>query len=59
LHYEQWPAPVPLFLLSLVLGWLVYRTGRLTSSIVLHATFNSFSTILMLLMTEAAPELVK
>ena len=31
LHADQWPAPVPLFLLSLVLGWLYLRTGGLAA----------------------------
>lgn len=50
LHFGQWPAPIPLFVLSLALGWLAQRTGRLTASIALHATFNGASTVMMLLL---------
>jgi membrane protease YdiL (CAAX protease family) len=49
MHYEQWPAPVPLFVLSLALGWLYQRTGRLGGPLALHATFNGFSTVVMFL----------
>ncbi len=50
LHYGQWPAPIPLFVLSMALGWLAQRTGRLAASIALHATFNGASTLMMLLL---------
>jgi membrane protease YdiL (CAAX protease family) len=48
-HFPQWPAPVPIFFLSLGLGVLYQRTGKLTAPIVLHATFNGVSTFLMFL----------
>jgi membrane protease YdiL (CAAX protease family) len=48
-HYQQWPAPVPIFLLSLGLGYIYQRTGRLVAPIALHATFNGLSTTLMFL----------
>jgi hypothetical protein len=48
-HFPQWPAPVPIFFLSLGLGVLYQRTGKLTAPIVLHATFNGVSTLLMFL----------
>ncbi len=44
LHLAQWPAPIPLFVLSMGLGVLIQRTGSLWPSIVLHATFNALST---------------
>jgi membrane protease YdiL (CAAX protease family) len=53
MHYAQWPSPVALFPLSLALGWLAHRTGRITASIVLHAAFNGFSTTMLLLVTQA------
>lgn len=58
LHAPQWPAPVPLFLLSLVLGWLYLRTGRLVASWALHAAFNGLSTacVLLLVQADALPE---
>jgi membrane protease YdiL (CAAX protease family) len=55
LHAPQWPAPIPLFFLSLVLGWLALRTGRIWASIALHAGFNATSTALMLVLFLGAP----
>ena len=45
----QWPAPVAIFLLSLGLGALYQRTGSLVASFVLHAAFNGFSTLTLIL----------
>ncbi len=53
LHAAQWPAPVPLFVLSLVLGWLYLRSGRLVAPWTLHTAFNALSTICMLLQVQA------
>jgi membrane protease YdiL (CAAX protease family) len=47
LHAPQWPAPIPIFVLSLVLGTLYVRTGSLIAPIVMHAAFNGLSTIAM------------
>lgn len=49
LHFGQWPAPVPLFLLSLGLGELYRRTGSLVAPIALHAAFNGLSMAVLLL----------
>ncbi len=49
LHAAQWPAPIPLFLLSLVLGRLRRQTGSLWAPIALHAGFNAISTVLLVL----------
>jgi membrane protease YdiL (CAAX protease family) len=48
-HFPQWPAPVPIFFLSLALGVLYQRTGSLAAPITLHAMFNGVSTVLMFL----------
>jgi len=40
LHYDAWPAPVPLFVLSLFLGYLGYRTSSLIAPIAMHCAFN-------------------
>ena len=49
LHATQWPAPLAIFLLSMALGALYHRTGSLLAVITMHATFNGFSTLLLLL----------
>ena len=51
LHYAQWPAPVPLFVLSLALGEVYRRTGSLVAPIALHAAFNSLSTVALLVVS--------
>jgi membrane protease YdiL (CAAX protease family) len=47
LHAPQWPAPIPIFVLSLVLGTVSVRTGSLIAPIVMHAAFNGLSTTAM------------
>jgi hypothetical protein len=50
-HFQQMPAPIGIFFLSLVLGTLYERTESLVPSIVLHALFNGFNTTLFLAAT--------
>lgn len=38
--HPVWPAPVALFLMGLVLGWLYQRTQSLVGTIAFHALFN-------------------
>lgn len=57
LHYTVWPTPVPIFFLSLVLGFLYQRTGSLAAPIALHMTFNGISTVLMFLTIGGAAKL--
>lgn len=40
LHMDAWPSPIPLFLLSLGLGFVAYRTQSLWGAILMHALFN-------------------
>lgn len=47
IHLPQWPAPVPIFVLSMALGNLYMRTGSLVAAIAMHATFNLFSTLVL------------
>lgn len=49
LHGSQWPAPIPLFFLSLVFGYLTLRTGNLLASFTFHALFNGTSTTALFL----------
>lgn len=44
-HASSWPDPVPLFALSLVLGWLGWRTQGVIAPMVCHALFNATSII--------------
>ncbi len=46
--HSAWPAPVPLFVLGVVLGWLAQRTQGLVAPMVLHALFNSVACVQML-----------
>jgi membrane protease YdiL (CAAX protease family) len=48
-HAFAWPTPIPLFFLSLVLGYLAYRTQSLVAPITLHAIFNAVTCIVLLL----------
>jgi membrane protease YdiL (CAAX protease family) len=55
LHAPQWPAPVPLFLLSVGLGLVYQRTGSLIAPICMHAIFNGFSTLTLFAMALEPP----
>lgn len=46
-HWEQWPAPVAIFFLSLSLGFVFQRTGSLWSSFIVHSLFNGLSTAVL------------
>ncbi|MBN1852064.1 MAG: CPBP family intramembrane metalloprotease [Pirellulales bacterium] len=46
-HVGQGAAPIPLFFLALVLGYLYQQTHRIVPCIVLHMIFNAFSLILL------------
>ena len=50
LHSNAWPAPIPLFVLALFLGYLAHHTNSLVGPITLHATFNTVSMFVLLLM---------
>jgi membrane protease YdiL (CAAX protease family) len=49
IHASVWPTPVPLFVLSLGLGVLAYRSGSLVGPIALHGLFNGVSCVQLLL----------
>lgn len=48
-HSSVWPSPLPLFLLSILFGWLAIRTGGIACSIIVHGLFNAVSTFYVLL----------
>lgn len=48
MHVDAWPAPIPLLVLALALGWLAYRTRSILAPAVFHAFFNGISTVLLL-----------
>jgi Type II CAAX prenyl endopeptidase Rce1-like len=58
-HAAQWPAPIPIFVLSLVLGTIYYRTGSLIASICMHGAFNGLSTLMMFFVLLVGPEVDK
>ncbi len=47
-HSGVWPSPVPLLLLALGLGYLAYRAQSLAAPILIHALFNGFNCVLIL-----------
>ncbi len=48
MFHPTWPAPIALFVLSLGLGWLAYRTRSLVGPMVLHGMFNGVSSLALL-----------
>jgi membrane protease YdiL (CAAX protease family) len=46
-HAPQWPAPIALFLLAMVIGTVYDRTGSLIAAVCMHATFNGISTLML------------
>ncbi|MCS7046068.1 MAG: CPBP family intramembrane metalloprotease [Gemmataceae bacterium] len=56
LAHGAWPAPVPLVLFGLLVGWLQLRTQNLLAGIVFHALFNAVAFIVLLTSTLAGHE---
>ncbi|HZW29820.1 MAG TPA: CPBP family intramembrane glutamic endopeptidase [Isosphaeraceae bacterium] len=54
-HIPQWPAPIPLFVLSLAIGTVYHRTGSLIAAVCMHAVFNGFSVLGLIIMLVGAP----
>jgi membrane protease YdiL (CAAX protease family) len=51
LHADQWPAPIPLFVLSMGFGEVYRRSGSLVAAIAMHACFNGLSMAVLLVAT--------
>lgn len=49
-HGPQWPAPIALFVLALAIGTVYHRTGSLIAAICMHAIFNGFSMLALIIM---------
>ena len=58
-HAAQWPAPIALFALALVIGTVYHRTGSLIAAIFMHATFNGLSTLALFIELVNRANLVK
>lgn len=57
MHLGQGAAPIPLFFLSLGLGYLYQRTRCLTACIVVHAMLNGQSMVLLLIKMFVLPDI--
>lgn len=44
-HGGAWPAPIPLALLGVALGWLAFRTQGLVAPLVCHSLFNGLTIV--------------
>lgn len=55
-HFGQWPAPLPLFVLAIGLGLLYRRTRSIIAPIAAHATFNGLSTVAMIVVVSMLPK---
>jgi membrane protease YdiL (CAAX protease family) len=49
MHFGQGAAPIPLFFLSLGLGYLYRQTGNLTACVVVHMVLNSLTLLVEIL----------
>lgn len=49
IHVHAWPTPVPLVWLGVGLGWLAWRGQSLAGPMMLHAVFNAFACLVLLL----------
>lgn len=47
MHFDHGPAPIPLFFLALLLGYLYLQTHRILPSIVVHCCLNSCSMLIL------------
>lgn len=55
MHWGQGPAPIPLFLFALCLGYLYHQTHRLLPSMVVHFCLNATSMLMLCVMLFIEP----
>ncbi len=48
-HAPQWPAPISLFVFAVVMGIVFQHSGSLIAAIIMHASLNAISTLVMIL----------
>ena len=53
LAHPQWPDPIPLVVMGLMLGWLAFRTQNIVPGIIVHALFNLVAFITLFHQTTA------
>lgn len=57
-HFDTWPAPLGLFPLAVILGYLYHRTQSLVAPVVVHAGFNGLSVLMLLVKVWLEPSAV-
>ena len=45
--HDNWPDPIPLFVMGLMLGWLAFRTQNIVPGIIIHVLFNLMAFIIL------------
>lgn len=54
-HMTVWPTPIPLFVLSLGIGYVYSRTRSWAACAAMHATFNEINLLMLVIYLQAQP----